>query len=336
MAHQSLLIGLCMVAFGWPYAPDHQGKWSYTFYTEKAGGYRSESNYSLSPADLAAFKKKIDAIAEVLHQNPKVQPPVGFEPTVQGAVWTEAFDHHYNPKLLKDKIPQAEIVLRFCPYLRDKKTGAITKNCIEVSHLDVRVNDIFATINGVENFSVEDYHTTTDNAKKEQNCVFQSPKIFKQIAPGVTLYENGFVVISDPDTPYWLPMTVEEYFDLAIPWWEKAAKKDGNTAVLDYVKKDYAAFSPEERKMTAYVGGQTEVSMTLVTTRPTESQWMRPNPTYFDRSLPRSAVQLIVVWTIIEPFVMDRPDPSETSDGPYHFAYTKAMDFTQFKKLLDR
>jgi hypothetical protein len=317
-------------------ATKHPGVWTYTYYTEStAGGYRSETNYSLSPAQLAAFKKKIDAVVDVLHQNPTVQPPIGFEPTVRGSVWTDAYAYHYNPALLKDKIAQAEIVLQFCPYFNVKKSGRIEKGCIEVSHLDVLINDMWSTMNGVENLSAEDYHPTTDNAKKEKYSVFQMPKIFKVLAPGVTLYENGNIVIARPDTPYWLPLTVREYFDLAIPYWEKSAKKDGNTAVLDYVKKDLAAFSEEELSKPAYVGGQTEVSMTLVTSRPTATQWMRPNPAYFDKKLPRNAVQLITIRTMIEPFVMEKPEPSDTRDGPYHFWYTKAMDFTAFAKLLD-
>lgn len=317
-------------------ATRHRGVWSYTYYTEsKAGGYRSETNYSLSQKELADFKKKIDAVVDVLHQNPTVQPPIGFEPTIQGSVWTDAYAYHYNPALLKDKIAQAEIVMRFCPYFNVKKSGKIEKGCIEVSHLDVLLNDMMSTMNGVEYLSTEDYNTTTDNAKKEKYSVFQMPKIFKVLAPGVTLYENGNIVIARTDTPYWLPLTVREYFDLAIPYWEKSAKREGNTAVLDYVKKDLAAFSEEDLSKPAYVGGHTDVSMTLVTSRPTETQWMRPNPAYFNRKLPRNAVQLITIRTMIEPFVMEKPAPSDTRDGPYHFWYTKAMDFTQFVKLLD-
>jgi hypothetical protein len=321
------------------YASDHVGTWDYQFYTEKAaGGYRSESNYSLSAAQLASFKRKLDAIVDVLHQNPTVRPPVGFEPTVRASVWTDAYAYHYNPALLKDKIPQGEIVVQFCPFYHVKKKGTIEKGCIEVSHLDAKINDLFATVAYAtyDYMSPEPYKTKTDNARDVRYLAVQMPVVYKTLAPGITLYENGTVVVADPNKSYWLPMTVGEYFKMAIPYWEMQAAKDGNTAVLDYVKKDLAAFTTEELAMPAYVGGHTETSMILVTTRPSAQRWMRLNPEYFDRSAPRESVQLITFFTMIEAYVDKAPIPSETTDSGYHWHFARAMDWTMFGRLLDR
>ncbi|MBS1562021.1 MAG: hypothetical protein JSS89_10475 [Bacteroidetes bacterium] len=311
------------------YASDHVGTWDYQYYTEKAaGGYRSESNYSLSATQLASFKHKLEAIVECLHQNPTVRPPVGFEPTVRASVWTDAYAYHYNPALLKDKIPQGEIVLQFCPFYHVAKKGTIEKGCIEVSHLDVKVNDLFSTID----------RATYDRMSPDQinATAVQMPVVYKTFAPGVTLYENGTIVVADPKRPYLVPITVREYYNMAIPYWEVQAAKDGNSAVLDYVKKDLAAFTAEELDMPAYVGAHTETSMILVTSRPTKQRWMRLDPNYFDRSRPRESVQLITIYTMIDAFVDAAPTPSEATDSGYHWHFARVMDWALFGRLLDK
>lgn len=335
-----LVVGMVAIATSnaqYKYATDQPGKWTYEYYTEKGvGGYRSELNYGLSKEQLASFKNKIQQIVDCLRNNPTVNPPMGFEPTVQGSVWSDADAYHHNAALMKDKIAQAEIVVRFCPLSKNLKTGAITKGCIEVSHLDVLVNNMMSAVWNFEYLSTEDYQKTADNTRKEKYLLVQQPTIIKTIAPGIVVYDNGSIVISDPDVPLFVPITVKDYFDLAIPYWEKQAKADGNDMVLDYVKKDKAAFTAEELNMPAYFGPQTNSSMILVTSRPTEKKWMKINPAYFDKSLPRSAVQLIVIRTMIEAYVDPKPPEGEVPDSRFHYLYTKAMDVQCLAKLLDR
>lgn len=41
------------------YATEQPGRWDYQYYTESGkGGYRSESNYELTPTQLSAFKRR--------------------------------------------------------------------------------------------------------------------------------------------------------------------------------------------------------------------------------------------------------------------------------------
>jgi hypothetical protein len=313
------------------------GTFDYTYYTEpKAGGYRSESNYGLTSTQLKAFKERITAIVGCLRANPAVQPPVGFEPTVQGSVWTDAYAYHYDPAFLAKKVPQAEIIVRFCPFYRNKRTGAIEKGCIEVSHLDVLVNNLRATAGSFENMAVSGKGAKDDPSLVEPYLIFQEPIALQTIAPGVTVYENGTVVIADPRVPVWVPLTVGEYFDLALPWHEKQAEIDGHTMVLDWVKRDKAAFTSAELRDTAYAGAQTETSMTLVTARTTEKRWCRLNPAYLRKDLPREAVQLIVVRTMPEAFVMETYPTYENTDSGHHFRYTKQLDWGCLARLLER
>lgn len=307
-------------------ATDQPGKWDYQYYTESSkGGYRSETNYELTPDQLSAFKKKISEVAEYLHQNPVAKNPVGFEPTVRGSVFTEMYEYKKNPARWKLLPPEAEIILQFCPLYKNLKTGLVSKGCIEVSHLDVLLNNLKSTAGG--------YNTYTKG--NESFIVFESLVPYKTFGPGVTAYTNGTVILSNPDKPYWIPLTIREYFALELNFYEEQAVKDGNTFVLDYVKKDYAAFTPQELDMTAYVGAQTNSSMILATSRPTDRTWMKLNPDYFDKSLPRSAVQLITIHTLQDALLPGQPQAYENTDYGFHFQYTRQLDFKDMSRLLD-
>lgn len=113
------------------------GIWNYTYLNEQKGGYRSDANYVLSPAELTTFKKKIIAVLETLHQNSITLKPIGFEATVSAGIWANMYRNNYDVKKLAGKIPMEENIIRFCPIATELATGKIVKNCIEVEDCDV-------------------------------------------------------------------------------------------------------------------------------------------------------------------------------------------------------
>ncbi len=308
------------------YATEQPGRWDYQYYTESGkGGYRSESNYELTPTQLSAFKKKIDDIAEYLHQYPLSKNPVGFEPTVRGCIWTEMYEYKKHPALWKQLPPEAEIILQFCPFYRNKNTGKVSKGCIEVSHLDVLLNNLKSTAGSFNTYK----------SGNESVFVFESPTAYQTYAPGVTAYTNGTIILSNPNKPYWTQLTIREYFALELKYQEEQAIKDENSLVLEYVKKDYAAFTQQELDMPAYVGAQTNSSLILVTSHPTDRKWMKLNPDYFDKTLPRTAVQLMTIRTLQDAILLQQPQNYENTDYGFHFRYAKQLDFKDMSKLLD-
>lgn len=319
------MYGLCMAQNNVP-AIDQAGKWDYQYYTESGkGGYRAEANYELTSVQLAAFKKKIGDVVEFLHQNPLTKEPIGFEPTIKGSIWTDMYEFRKNPGLWKQLPPQGEIILQFCPLYKNTSTAKVHKNCIEVSHLDVLLNDLNSTTGGF-------------NTYKKGNAtirIFESLVACKTYAPGVVAYKNGTIIISNPDKPCWIPLTIREYFELELNYWKEQAIKDGNTYALDFAKRDYAAFTTEELDMPAYVGAQTNYSMILATTHPTDRQWMRLNPDYFDKTLPRNAVQLITIHTLQDALIQEFTPTLDNSDYGYHFRFAKQVDFKDMSRLLD-
>ena len=319
--------------------PDAPGKWTYTHLNESKGGYRSDANYVLSPTELAAFKKKITQVVTTLQQNPVTANPIGFEPTVTSAIFANMFSYNYDVNRLAGKIPQAEIVIRFCILYRETATGKSSKDCMEVEHCDVWLNSMDRTM------SSSGYHTyiptlnpkPIDEAFGLMNEVFQAPEVVATPAEGVTLYANGRLVLARTDRPIWIPVTAGEYFDLQIRYWTLTSARDGNSIFLDMLKKEKATFSEADLKKPAYNG---ENPASLITVTPNKRPYMRFNPAYFDKQLPRSHVQLITVALNID--LLDKNfDPNYYRRGEHYmdilryYEYSKALDPLQLKALLD-
>lgn len=125
---------------------------------------------------------------------------------------------------------------------------------------------------------------------------FMVPVNKKTLQPGIDLYDNATYVLYDPDRPaYWLPVTVREAVDGLIAYWQAQPDKFSADFMLKMIKEGYAAFPEAERDKLAHYGGdQAEQRNVLgVTTDPGGSLIMRATPEYWDKKLPRSAIQFL-------------------------------------------
>lgn len=320
-------------------APEAPGTWNYTYLNEAKGGYRSDANYVLSATELAAFKKKINQVVETLRQNPVTANPIGYEPTVTAGIYANMFLYKYNPANIAGRIPQSEIVLRFCILYQEIATGKLSKDCMEVEHCDVWLNCIDRTVNSSGYHSYEAFgpKKPIDEAFGKMNEVFQAPELFQTLAEGVNLYANGVIVAARKDRPYWIPVTAGEYFDLQIRYWTLKSAEEGNTYFLDMLKKEKESFSEANLKLPAYNG---ENPASLITVIPNNRPYMRFNPNYFDKKIPRTALQLLTV-RINSDLLVKGFNPKHYLNGEHYmdilryYEFSKAIDAGKLEDLLD-
>jgi len=305
--------------------PDQPGKWSYHHKL-----YGPIEDYKLSTDEISSFKHKIDTIIETLHQNPVLNNPVGFEPSVNVRIIDENVGFVHAP--LTKLIVGARIAIQFCPYFKDE-SGNIKKHCIEVSSCEISSNCPKFTAESYIHFKGDGYHEELSDAALKLNRIFLKPSIVKELAEGVTAYSNGKIIIAGTQRPYWIPVTIGELFDLQLNYYEldyKLNKDEGNLYVIDAIKKEKAAFSPEELNLPAY---RDNSNISSITADASGNQYMQFNPHYFDKSLPRTNIQILTVHTVTEAFT----DNCEYTDLAHirHFEFVKQFDFNALKSLLD-
>lgn len=113
----------------------------------------------------------------------------------------------------------------------------------------------------------------------------------KELAPGVHFYHNeagkGELVFFNPNRPdFWVPVTVKEIVDARLKYTAENEKE-----VYEMMKAQVDKLSETELNEPAYYEISDENFLLNVNGRKIGVPIMRFNPDYWDRSLPRSAIQ---------------------------------------------
>lgn len=303
---------------------DKPGKWSYVHNKSD-----DDERYKLTVNEYNQYRKKMNFVVETFHQNPVLKDPVGFESTVNSRIWIDDYMGFTMP-LLANEIVRSRIAIQFCPYFKNK-SGSIEKHCMEVSVCEVVLNSPKFTADSYLNYSGDGYNEELTIAAQRLNKIFIKPAVVKEMAEGVTAYSSGIIVVANPQRLYWILVTAGEMFDLILNYWELKSQNDNDAfVVIDYIKKEKAAYSPDELTLPAYSSNE---SISKITTQKNNGQYMRFNPDYFDQSLPRTYIQLITLNTLIEAY----SDNCRFKNVDYlrHYEFVKSLDGEMLKGLLD-
>ena len=308
------------------HTPDKPGTWTIKNNLENCEG----------KLDKTAFTSKLTNIAEWMHQNHTIlKSPKGFDAVT--VLWTNCYHYSKYPLHACEYGYVGEIEFQF--QIFSVHNGKPEKWIIEPPHWDIDVNNVYSG-HGT-NFHYEGYRVQEEDPKIEiplENIVtklsefFVSYPVEKEIAPGITLYGDGNLMIANPDRPpYWIPVTVKEVLQLLL---EYSSIKPDSKMLYPYFKKEYDSYTEEQLNSPAYNGTD---NLSKVTPEKAGLQFMRFNPAYYDRSLPKSAVQLMWLYY--------KPDTSEANMEEYirnngHPKYslllTNQLQIEQLGSLIDK
>ncbi len=237
----------------------------------------SRTNYSLyqkfTPAEMAANMERIKELVSIVRQDSVLAEIKGF--------MGRARIYDISKKLNCTYGVPARVSFEFSDYLYSK--GKITYNAIEPPEWSILLNNMSGYWNG---FNTE-------------KCMFTIPLKKETIAPGIDVYNKVTYVIYDPSRPpYWVPVTVEEAFSVAR---EEAKKEKDEIAAKylnDFLENEWSQISPSDLKNPAYFGGGIS---RVSTSSGFENQdnplppIVKVNPEYWNKNLPKSAIQFIVL-----------------------------------------
>ena len=237
----------------------------------------SRTNYSMyqkfTPAEMAANMENLKKLVAIVRENPVLADIKGFMGRARIYDISNTQQCNYG-------VP-ARVSFEFSDYLYSK--GKIVFNAIEPPEWTVLVNFMSGYWNG---FNTE-------------KCMFTTPFKKETIAPGVDVYDNYTFVIYDPNRPpYWVPVTVEEAFAVAREEVKKEKDEIAAKYLNEFVEKEWAAISPANLKNQAYFGGGiTRVSDAsgFEGQKNLFPPIVKVNPEYWNKNLPKSAIQFIVL-----------------------------------------
>ena len=267
---------------------------------------RTDYSYRLkfTPAEMAANLEHIKELVSIVRQDPVLTEIKGFMGRARIYDISGTQNCSYG-------VP-ARVSFEFSDYLYSN--GKIKYNAIEPPEWSILLNQMSGYWNG---FNTE-------------KCMFTTPFNKKTIAPGIDVYDNFTFVIYDPSRPpYWVPVTVEEAFAVA----REEAKKEKDEIAAKYLneflEKEWTAISPANLKNPAYFGGGIS--------RVTDSSGyggeknlfppiVKVNPEYWNKNLPKSAIQFIVLTMSMDKKYMQ----SEYESCIKHQYYGQTCNLSRF------
>ena len=153
------------------------------------------------------------------------------------------------------------------------------------------------------------------------------------IAPGIDVYDGECFVLYNPDRPdYWLPVTVKEAFEVAYEWNKKNSDEIQWSMMKKMLDEERAAFSADDWNKHATMSGM----LSRVGTRDGFPKIMKPNPAYWDKSKPKSDIQIITFRMITnKKFLTQRTQEYlQKNSISYHSArFEESLDIEFVKSL---
>ncbi len=302
--------------------PDKVGKWQHRSI------YSDEKSYRLTKLERDIYMKKLQRIEDVFKQVKMLNPPMGVE--VRPALYIlwiyEGKNHEKMP------ISQLPVMGKFSLFVfeyldipEQHKTIVASEGCTQ----DIYINAINSVIAGSASLS-----ETCEPWKfmRSEGTIYSVPKYGGE-RQGFPVY-NKMIVITNNPKPLWLQLSREEFLR------DRLCQEAGPHALGNarQLKEELDSLSPEGRESPAYIANIPESDPRHRASGmgdpgdPGARAVVRINPDFFDKSLPRTAFQLITV-----------SDEIDTGSFTFHgLDYRRieelrqAIDLKKLADLLDR
>lgn len=245
--------------------------------TDKPGTFKilNRTDYvgydcGFTKTEITANLERIADVVSVIRQNPVLTDIRGFE--------GRARIYNLNCKEVSRYGVPSRISFEFSSWFR-RKDGTIVMNAIEPPEWSLYINQ--AKPGWGSSYS--------QNAK---HGYFTAPLRKRTVEPGIDVYDSEWFVIYDPSrAPYWIPVTVSEAFAAV-----REANKTASQYLKDFIEKEWNDIPEDFRDKPAYFGG----GISKVYHKPGADgmdsifpRIVKVNPDYWNRELPRSAIQII-------------------------------------------
>lgn len=287
--------------------------------TEKPGTFKilSRTNYTaldcgFTKAELTANLQRISDLVSVVRQNPVLSDIRGFEGMAR--IYNVNCDDNGSYGI------PSRISFEFAAWYR-KQDGTEYFNAIEPPEWSLIINKL----KPYRYFSSGDFLGDIN--------FFTVPGQKETVERGIDVYEGECFVVYDPDRPpYWLPVTVDEAFNCKREYWKKEPNQYNRDYMMKTIEADYAATPVEDRGKPAHLC----CTMSEIGTDPKAPQIVKINPDYWDRSLPKSAIQFIHFRSITNKEYLRRliREAKDLGQTPFETIFEEAFDIDDIRALV--
>jgi hypothetical protein len=278
-----------LTAQDYPLLPNHPG-------TFKLINWNVYSNYDcgFTKAETTANYQKIIRVTDLVRKNPVFVDQKGFE--CETYVMCEECPDKFGygiPSLIR---------FGFGDWFMDKGQPKFYK--MEPPSWSIMVNSLDNVFGGnfslgaskptekpKEGFNYEKWKSVSDKL----HDIIYLPGQKEELGNGIDRYESELIVVYNPERPpYYQPVKFRELAELLIEYWKLHPEKFQSELMLQYLEAEYAQIPESERDGWAYNNTYDERCPFLkITPVPGPQPVVRLNPEYWNKKLPRSAIQIL-------------------------------------------
>ena len=319
----------------YPLIPDHPG----TFKLIDWGVY-THYDCGFTKAETTANYQKIIRITDLVRKNPVFIDQKGFD--------CETYVYTMNcPDKFGYGIP-SRLSFGFEDWFMDK--GQPKKYKMEPPSWSVVVNSLENTFGGnysmgaskpaekpKEGFNYEKWKSVSD---KLHNCIY-IPGQKEELGNGIDRYGSELIVVYNPERPpYCLPVKFRELAEWLIEYWKLYPDKIQADMMLEYIEAEYAQIPENERDGWAYNNTYDERCTFLkITPVPGPQPVVRLNPEYWNKKLPRSAIQILTFNRLTDTnrYTVAKDEWLKLNAAGYSLQrFLEALDIHTLVPLIDR
>jgi hypothetical protein len=319
----------------YPLIPDHPG----TFKLIDWGVY-THWDCGFTKAETTANYQKIIRITDLVRKNPVFVDQKGFE--------CETYVFAKNcPGKFGYGIP-SEIRFGFGDWFMDKGQPKFYK--IEPPSWTMQVNNLYSFAGSSFNSSASkpteepkagfNFEKWKSVSEKLSEC-FNIPGEKEELGNGVDRYNSEIIVVYNPERPpYYLPVKFRELAEWKIEYWKLHPDKLQSDMIATMMEADYAKIPEAERDGWAYNNTTDERCPVLgITPIPGPQPMVRLNPEYWNKKLPRSAIQILTFNRLTDTkiYTREKEDWLKHNAGGYSLGrFLEALDITTLVPAIDK
>lgn len=314
----------------YPLLPDHPG----TFKLIDWGVY-THWDCGFTKAETAANYQKIINITNLVRKNPVFTDQKGFD--------CETYVFAMNcPDKFGYGIP-GRLSFGFEDFFSDK--GQVKKYKIEPPSWSLTVNSLEHVFgsnyspgaskpdeNIKAGFNYEKWKSVSD---KLHDCIYiPGPK--EELGNGIDRYGSELIIVYNPERPpYYLPVKFRELAEWLIEYWKLHPDKIQSDMILPMIEAEYARFSEAERDGWAYNNTNDERSPLLqITTIPGPQPVVRLNPEYWNKKIPRSAIQFLTFNRLTDTDVYSKQSAEWLKGNSAGYSLNRFLEALDIKTLI--
>ncbi len=289
-----------------PLILDKQGTFEILSRTDYAG-----TDCSFTKAEMIANLQKINDLVAIFRKNPVLAESKGFDGRAR--IYTTIVCQQEGIYGVPSRIS-----FEFAAWFKNKD-GKEARGLIEPPEWSLHMNVI------------QPGWTGGFNRKPD---FFTVPEKKETIVPGIDVYDGECFVIYNPDRPnYWLPVSVKEAFDVIYEWNKKNSDEIQWGMMKKMLDEERAAFKPEDWNKHATRSGMLS-GVGILEGFP---KIMKPNPEYWDKSKPKSDIQIITFRMITNKNFLEQRTKEylQKNSISYHCArFEESLDIEFARSLL--